>query len=176
MTAKTTRFVHIYHPDYLGGDVYAISQANMFETIEKVIQVAERAAKSGELLHDCIKVEWTPEMDEHEYSVPEGHTVRFLNVVRPYHRTPESYAAGQVGLYATAEDAKRQADRIRKGFWMFDYYIAVAVPVIFKGLSMQDGWAKNDKVNYDAVHREELQEVDLMTTEYPPEIKAKYNL
>lgn len=162
MTEKTVRYVNIFHPAFLGGKVYAISQPHLYETSEFAIRIANGACKNGsKLLHDCIRVEWTPEADEHDYSVPAGHIVRFMNVERPNHIQPDSYAAGQVGLYSTAEAAKAQADRIRLGCFMEDAYIAVAVPVIFKGLAMSDGWIEHDDVNYASVHREELRIVDM---------------
>lgn len=170
MTEKTVRFVHIYHPAYLGGDVYAISQPHLHETAEKSINMAINGMKEGRLMHDCIQVEWTADDEETVYTIPEGYTVpegcivRFMNVERPNHIQPDSFVAGQVGLYATAEEAKAQAERINLGFWMERHYIAVAVPVIFKGLPMADGWVRHDRINYNAVHREELRVVDMTPT------------
>lgn len=178
MTDKIVRFANIYHPAYLGGEAYCITQQSLYITSEKAIRTAVGALKNGagELLHDCVQVEWTPESDEHDYVVPEGCIVRFMNIQRPASVTPENYAAGQIALYPTAKAAKARADHIRKGYWMIDTYTAVAVPVVFKGLPMADGWVKNDQVNYEAVHREELQVVDMTPTDYPQEIKEKYNV
>lgn len=170
MTEKTVRFVHIYHPAYLGGDVYAISQPHLHETAEKSVIMGSKGMKEGRLMHDCIQVEWTAPDDDRTYTIPEdyvipeGCIVRFMNVERPNHIQPDSFVAGQVGLYATADAAKAQAERISLGFWMEGHYIAVAVPVIFKGLPMADGWVKNDRVSYTAIHREELRVVDMTPT------------
>lgn len=158
MTKPISVFVNIYHPAHLGGAVYTITQQAMYHTQEEAL-VRNSRRVSGELLHAGLEISFIPEMDEHPYEVPDGHIVRFMNVIRPY-KEGSHYVAGQAGLYPTAEAAKEQADRHRKGYYMEEHYIAAAVPVIFKGLPMEDGWVKHECFNYEAVHREERAVVD----------------
>ena len=174
MTDKIVRFANIYHPAHLGGSAYAITQQSLFETSEKALQIAGDGIKERRLLHDCVKIEFTPECDEHVYEVPEGYIVRFVNIQRPDEVRANNYATGQVALYPTAEAARAQAKLISKGYWMISYYIAIAVPVIFKGLPVPDGWIQQEGINYKAVHREELLVVDMTPTDYTPEVIEKY--
>ena len=174
MTDKIVRFANIYHPAHLGGSAYAITQQSLYETSEKALQIAGNGIQEGRLLHDCVKIEFTPECDEHVYEVPEGYIVRFVNIQRPDDVRANNYAAGQVALYPTAEAARAQAKLLSKGYWMISYYVAMAVPVIFKGLPMPDGWIEQEGINYKAVHREELLVVDMTPTDYTPEVIEKY--
>lgn len=174
MTDKIVRFANIYHPAHLGGSAYAITQQSLFETSEKALQIAGDGIQERRLLHDCVKIEFTPECDEHAYEVPEGYIVRFVNIQRPDEVRANNYATGQVALYPTAEAARAQAKLISKGYWMISYYIAIAVPVIFKGLPVPDGWIQQEGINYKAVHREELLVVDMTPTDYTPEVIEKY--
>jgi len=152
-------FVNIYHPAYLGGTVYTITKQDLYESQEKAL-IAAQHHYAGELLHSGLAVSFLPEMDEHPYEVPKGYIVSFMNIIRPELNSSDPYASGQSGLYSTAEAAKEQADRIRKGYYMSERYIAAAVPVVFKGLPMTDGWARHDQFNYSFVHREERTVVD----------------
>lgn len=174
MPEKIVRFVNIFHPAYLGGSAYAITQQSLYETSEKALQIAGNWIQEGRLLHDCVKIEFTPECDEHAYEVPEGCIVRFVNIQRPDNVRADNYATGQVALYPTAEAARAQAKHLSKGYWMISYYIAMAVPVIFKGLPMADGWVEQEGINYKAVHREELLVIDMTPTDYTPEVIEKY--
>ena len=174
MTDKIVRFANIYHPAHLGGSAYAITQQSLYETSEKALQIAGDGIQEGRLLHDCVKIEFTPECDEHVYEVPEGYIVRFVNIQRPDDVRANNYASGQVALYPTAEAARAQAKLLSKGYWMISYYVAMAVPVIFKGLPMPDGWIEQEGINYKAVHREELLVVDMTPTDYTPEVIEKY--
>lgn len=174
MTNKIVRFANIYHPAHLGGSSYVLTQQNLYETSEKAVQIAGNGIQEGRLLHDCVKIEFTPECDEHPYEVPEGYIVRFINIQRPDNVRADNYATGQVAMYPTAEAAREQAKKLSKGYWMISNYIAMAVPVIFKGLPMADGWVEQEGINYKAVHREELLVIDMTPTDYTPEVIEKY--
>lgn len=174
MTNKIVRFANILHPAYLGGSAYALSQQSLYETSEKALQIAGNGIQEGRLLHDCVKIEFTPECDDHAYEVPEGYIVRFINIQRPDNVRNDNYATGQVAMYPTAEAARAQAKHLSKGYWMISHYIAMAVPVIFKGLPMADGWVEQEGINYKAVHREELLVIDITPTDYTPEVIEKY--